>query len=208
MATVVTIERTDLIRVEKGDYNRILKFIHEKQIKEIVFFLSKLDLFNGWTSAALKSLADVIDWETVNKGSIICQEGSNIDHVYIIRKGTCKVFKELKRIGKMIEIGEINSGEYFGELCALITDPNMNPPKSPFTVIAYSDTVDLASLSAFDAKSKIGNGLNQSNFYSFNQETMEKVFNQLKLNKRWNQFKKDTILKFWKEKYNNPNLKS
>lgn len=56
-ATVVTEMKTELIRVEKADYNRIMKFSHEKDVKEKVMFLQRTMPFHDWTIASLKTIA-------------------------------------------------------------------------------------------------------------------------------------------------------
>jgi CRP-like cAMP-binding protein len=77
-ATIVTLERCELVRIEKTDYNRVLKFIHEKQISEMTNFLRSVPAFEGWTKAALRTIAGKMAFKKYQPGDTIIEEGGYI----------------------------------------------------------------------------------------------------------------------------------
>ncbi|KAJ3086333.1 hypothetical protein HK102_013256 [Quaeritorhiza haematococci] len=74
-ATILTNEACDLIVIEKHDYNRIIRFYHEKDLKEKVKFLLKNPLLNNWMVEGVRALARVITWRKVKVGTVIMKEG-------------------------------------------------------------------------------------------------------------------------------------
>jgi cAMP-dependent protein kinase regulator len=74
-ATILTIEHCQLVYIDRADFNRIVKFTYEKEIKEKILFLKKVEILSEFNNAALKSLAQVIEWKKFPPGSIIQQEG-------------------------------------------------------------------------------------------------------------------------------------
>ncbi|KAJ3280216.1 hypothetical protein HK104_000825 [Borealophlyctis nickersoniae] len=106
LATIVTSEPCELVFVEKADYNRIIKFIHEKEEKEKVFFLRKLPMFQDWRPASLHSVAQQMTWRKFFPGTVIIAEGQPVDEFFIIRSGQCTVHQTLRRNSSGVGAGK------------------------------------------------------------------------------------------------------
>ena len=59
----------------KADYNRIIKFIHEKEAKEKMLFLRKISIFQDWSVASLRSVGQKMEWKKFLPGQVIIAEG-------------------------------------------------------------------------------------------------------------------------------------
>ena len=59
--------------------------------------------------------------EDLPAGTVIFTEGDPGDRAYIIKTGTCEVFKEID--GKRVSVGEMGPGEAFGEIAVLTNQP-------------------------------------------------------------------------------------
>ncbi|KAJ3031266.1 Cyclic nucleotide-binding domain-containing protein 2 [Rhizophlyctis rosea] len=97
LATIITADPCELAVVEKADYNRIIKFIHEKEAKEKMLFLRKIPIFQDWTVASLRSVGQKMEWKKFLPGQVIIAEGQPLEEFFLIKSGTCTIHKTLKR---------------------------------------------------------------------------------------------------------------
>ena len=58
----------------QDDYNRILKFRHEKEVSEAYNFLKKLPIFQNWTKSAISTLGMKMKTKKYEPGQIISEE--------------------------------------------------------------------------------------------------------------------------------------
>ncbi|KAJ3333981.1 hypothetical protein HDU76_000113, partial [Blyttiomyces sp. JEL0837] len=73
-ATIVTVRPTELVLVQKEDYNRVLRFVHQKHTAEMVNFLKSIPIFQDWTARALKAIAGKMSFREMPPGSVILEE--------------------------------------------------------------------------------------------------------------------------------------
>ncbi|KAJ3027196.1 Cyclic nucleotide-binding domain-containing protein 2, partial [Rhizophlyctis rosea] len=97
LATIITSDPCELAVVEKADYNRIIKFIHEKEAKEKMLFLRKISIFQDWSIASLRSVGQKMEWKKFLPGQVIIAEGDPLEEFFFIKSGTCTVHKRLDR---------------------------------------------------------------------------------------------------------------
>ncbi|KAJ3164075.1 hypothetical protein HK101_000534 [Irineochytrium annulatum] len=74
-ATITTDERTELMKIEKDDYNRILRFIREKEMNELYHFIRKMPVFANWTRASLMTIVANMRTKKLEPGQIIYKQG-------------------------------------------------------------------------------------------------------------------------------------
>ncbi|KAJ3036754.1 Rap guanine nucleotide exchange factor 4 [Rhizophlyctis rosea] len=91
-ATILTVTECRMLRIEKADYDRVLRFIHGKEKEEKVLFLKKVPILVGLDNFDLGGIANVTHWRVHPKGSFLIQQGDPMKEVCIIRKGTCTAF--------------------------------------------------------------------------------------------------------------------
>jgi CRP/FNR family cyclic AMP-dependent transcriptional regulator len=91
-ASVIAEETTELIRVAKFDYERIMKSSHEEDVHEKIVFLKKTEPFKQWSIGLLKEMAQEAKWVSFKIGEELVTEGECSDYMYFLRKGCCNVF--------------------------------------------------------------------------------------------------------------------
>ena len=96
-ATIVCKGNVEFLRVDKPDFDSILRHNHENEWTVRTEFFKQLDFFDGWTPSQLNHVTDTSVIEEYNPGSVILvglEEPS--DYVYFILKGRCKVVQAVK----------------------------------------------------------------------------------------------------------------
>ncbi|KAJ3124421.1 Guanine nucleotide exchange factor lte1 [Nowakowskiella sp. JEL0407] len=94
-ATILTTSECYLLRVEKADYNRILRFIHNKEQKEKMMFIRKIPFLSNFTDGGIMAIADVMSMKHYKKAEWIVKESEPISKLYIICRGSCDIYKRL-----------------------------------------------------------------------------------------------------------------
>ena len=97
-ATVITVTDTDLIKIEKNPFNRYIKNVYEGQLQDQIEFLEICPVFNKMTKEDLIRLGIRTTTEKYATGQIILKNDSKCDNVYLIRRGSVKVVKNIKFI--------------------------------------------------------------------------------------------------------------
>lgn len=108
-ASVIAEEKTELIRVAKFDYDRIMKSSHEKDVHEKIVFLKKTEPFADWSFGLLKEIAQGAKWVTFKVGEELVTEGECSDYVYFLKNGECNVYAEyvMGRDKGRVKIGQL-----------------------------------------------------------------------------------------------------
>ncbi len=134
--TVITTAPTSVLTVSRAAYEQTMRAQHEQDIEVRVGFLRSVFLFEGWADDALRKLALVMTERSVGPEEAIVQQGGTSHAVYFIRSGTCRVIKQLSETERaaaaeargvtlaeqdaVVEICELRSPQYFGELGMLL----------------------------------------------------------------------------------------
>jgi CRP-like cAMP-binding protein len=116
-ATIVTTAPCVLVHVEKGDYNRIVRYVVGKEIKEKCLFLRKIPIFNSWSMGSLKTIAGILTWKTLSKGEVLFDEGEKVGEIYFVREGELSATQGLRYENKTLRvpISVLKEGSYCGE---------------------------------------------------------------------------------------------
>ena len=97
-ATVTAVTETSLIRIDKKPFNRYLKHLFEGQLEDLIEFMELCPIFRDMSKDLLIHLAIRSKVKKFATGQIILKAESKCDYIYIIRRGTVKVTKEIKFI--------------------------------------------------------------------------------------------------------------
>ena len=89
---------TSLIRIDKHPFNRYLKHLFEGQLEDQIEFMQLCPIFNGMPKELLIKLGIRANIKKFATGQIILKTDSKCDSIYIIRRGTVKVTKEINFI--------------------------------------------------------------------------------------------------------------
>lgn len=157
-ATINTLEKTMLARVEKVDFDRVLRFTHFIEGKEKMYLLRKVPTFARWPEEKFKSASGVLQWKQVPAGTVLMEEGVVMQELAIIREGQCTAYMHIPIDGRQqrVDIGNFKCFEYFGEEALLMDDQLLptKPRKSSYGVVAKTD-VKLACFTMYDAQVKM-----------------------------------------------------
>ena len=81
-----------------------------------VGLLSRLDLFAAAQQPTLEALAEASTEERVVAGTVVIREGDPADALYVVARGRLQVTSSGEVGGDARPIGELASGDYFGEI--------------------------------------------------------------------------------------------
>lgn len=95
-ATVATREPTEFLVVYSEDYNRILKHLISDELNEKLNFLLHVPVFRDVPTQNMQALASVLTTRTFTRGKVIAKQGSESDELFLIKRGCCRLVKEVK----------------------------------------------------------------------------------------------------------------
>ena len=118
-ATVTTREVCEFVKLKKVDYDSILKAYGEKSLKMKIQFLKNIPILSRLDNTAIQSLAYVLIVRDYGRNQIVCQQGQEMDDIFLLASGSCKVVREVKNFlnGKTKlpqQLGEPSNGGYSG----------------------------------------------------------------------------------------------
>ncbi len=105
----------------------MLEFYRERVMKTL---LAISPLFQPFQEHEKQELAGRFEHTEVPKGTVVIQEGTEGDGLYLIMSGSVRVTKNID--GKEVELATLNDGEFFGEMSLLLRQ------KTTATVAALS----------------------------------------------------------------------
>eukprot|EP00842_Homolaphlyctis_polyrhiza_P005727 jgi/Hompol1/6155/HPOL_002610-RA len=114
-ATILTLMPCEFVIVEKADYNRIIKFIHEKEMKEKIYFLRKIPMFSEWSNTQLRQIGQLITWKKFIPGATIQTQDLRTSDGRTLR----------------IKIGTLGPFDYFGEEAVLYEEDSKDDTVEP-----------------------------------------------------------------------------
>jgi len=132
-ASIICKENCDFAVLDKDPFKEILRETMKKNLFEEINFLAELPLFAGWTFYKLKELFLHSPIISYGRNNLVYDEGDSSEKMYIVKKGTFKILKEVDvdveskdkeevkslkkklRTKKMLELAVIGEREVFGE---------------------------------------------------------------------------------------------
>lgn len=103
-ATITALTETSLIRIDKHPFNRYLKHLFEGQLEDQIEFMQLCPIFKGMPKDLLIKLGIRANIKKFATGQIILKNDDKCDSIYIIRRGTVKVTKEIKFIKNELKV--------------------------------------------------------------------------------------------------------
>ncbi|KAJ3209518.1 hypothetical protein HDU67_006146 [Dinochytrium kinnereticum] len=200
-ATILTMTPCKLLRVEKSDYLRILRYVHHSDVKEKVLFLKKIPVLNLMSDQNLSSMANVMTLRQFTASALIIQQGDRMNEVCFIKKGTCVVEATCKINGveRVVKVGQLSVGDYFGE--ATVLQKNLaEDVLSPFSVRCLED-VHVLALQSHDARAKLSNQLVSTDNFEVarDEDRLRRKWMECVDMKRWKMYRKKIVESLVKE---------
>ncbi len=90
--------------------------------KNMVDILLNIPVFCLLTEFELLTIADTLQEEIFEDGTVICQQGDRGDKFYVVHQGTAVCTKSLED-GTSVEVARLSTGAYFGEIALLTKQP-------------------------------------------------------------------------------------
>ncbi|KAH6562720.1 hypothetical protein BASA62_008977 [Batrachochytrium salamandrivorans] len=198
------------------DYNQIIRFIHERGVKEKIIFLQKIPMFSEWSAVKLRQIAQLIIWRTYAAGEVIQTQGQILTDFHIIKAGKCHLYQNLciSTTKTKVKIGELSERDYFGEEGVLFKDNKDEDGKlhvthAKSTVIAGSDPasgVTVAAITCFDAHAKIRNEVQRNPIYEKSDSDLLLLYHEEVEIKAWERDKSRAMDRLIRERFKDPNM--
>ncbi|KAH9247401.1 hypothetical protein BASA81_014995 [Batrachochytrium salamandrivorans] len=215
-ATIITTSYCEFAIAEKVDYNQIIRFIHERGVKEKIIFLQKIPMFSEWSAVKLRQIAQLIIWRTYAAGEVIQTQGQILTDFHIIKAGKCHLYQNLciSTTKTKVKIGELSERDYFGEEGVLFKDNKDEDGKlhvthAKSTVIAGSDPasgVTVAAITCFDAHAKIRNEVQRNPIYEKSDSDLLLLYHEEVEIKAWERDKSRAMDRLIRERFKDPNM--
>ncbi|KAJ8323712.1 Rap guanine nucleotide exchange factor-like 1 [Batrachochytrium dendrobatidis] len=215
-ATILTLSYSELVSVEKTDYNRIIKFIHEKEMKEKIYFLRKVPAFSEWTTSQLRQIGQLIIWRKYAPGTVIHAQGEKFTEFHTIKSGVCHVYQDLhiSNTKLKVKVGTLVQLEYFGEEGVMWDEVKGEDEKEHVsyansTIIAgdeHPSGVEVASITCFDARIRFRNDLTRNPIHDKTSFELFHLYQNDVKQKIWNREKLATMDRIIRERFKDPNM--
>ena len=168
-ATIKCAEPCDMLLVSLEDYVQILELAMQRDLEERVEFLAQRPLFYGWSTTRLNQLAKCITVQKFLPNKPIFVQGSEGKFLWIIRRGSVKVVREIQvgrnrqthaPIYKLLQCASLGQGRFFGELSIIRNTPHSASaiaasktilyklPKPEFTKFIIDKTLEIVQRTA------------------------------------------------------------
>ena len=97
-ASIIALTETSLIKIDKNSFNKYLKNLFEGQLEDQIEFLQICPIFNKLEKDLVIKLGIRSSIKKYATGQIILKNDSKCDSIFVIRRGTVKVVKEIQFI--------------------------------------------------------------------------------------------------------------
>ena len=94
-ATITSLTETSLIKIDKIPFNKYLKNLFEGQLEDQIEFLQICPIFNKLSKDLIIKLGIRANIKKFATGQVILKNDSKCDSIFVIRRGTVKVIKEI-----------------------------------------------------------------------------------------------------------------
>ena len=94
-ATIISLTETSLIKIDKNSFNKYLKNLFEGQLEDQIEFLQICPIFSKLSKDLIIKLGIRSNIKKFATGQVILKNDSKCDSIFVIRRGTVKVTKEI-----------------------------------------------------------------------------------------------------------------
>ncbi|KAI8611031.1 hypothetical protein BC830DRAFT_694560 [Chytriomyces sp. MP71] len=118
-ATVKSNQTTDVLIVEKFEFDRMLKGIYINEVNTIELFLRKVPIFNEREVQSLRAIAQQMARRSYQPKQAIYVEGEDLDTIYFLKTGVVSVVSSYRPSNshrkEYLVLGVIHPLQYFGQ---------------------------------------------------------------------------------------------
>ena len=92
-ATIKALKQSELVSIDKADYNKVLRELEEKRLEKVLLIFKKnYPLFQCWSLNQLIRLFNCFSKVTVTQGDYLYRQNEDSDSIYIIQSGIFEVY--------------------------------------------------------------------------------------------------------------------
>ena len=102
-ATVLAVSDCTFAVMSKADYQKVLDNIDRRRTEAIKDFLWQIPLMKGLPRSVFKNLHLSVTRKVYQRGHVVCKEGDDSTHLYIISKGEFEVSKVIENKLQLIK---------------------------------------------------------------------------------------------------------
>jgi cAMP-dependent protein kinase regulator len=140
---IVSSLKCEVMVIQRRDFAEILQQSHIETLKKRKLFLRAIPLFRTLSHEKLVVVASHMNKHLYGRHDIIIKEGEHADGLFIITKGTARVFKKADDV--LLQLSVLHTGDIFGELGVVLPGS-----KRTASVVADSTKTECLELSRSD----------------------------------------------------------
>lgn len=122
-ATVKAVEKSKAWALDRQTFKYIIMDTTLKKRQAHKGFIERVPLLESLSEYERLTVADALKTESFSDGEVIIHQGDDGNLFYIIEEGTAVCTKQVAPDEAPVEMGELTSGAYFGEIALLTTRP-------------------------------------------------------------------------------------
>ncbi|KAM5211473.1 cyclic nucleotide-binding domain-containing protein 1 [Hipposideros larvatus] len=201
--SVVTEEDCEILKIPAKDYAKLKSEKTQLKNKQIVKLIQKCPYYEEWPTLSIYDLVLLVKWKRFPPGHVIVESGNIISFVAYINSGYCNVYrnivglvrlqsKKVKKIQKLVYMGQLNEKQSFGEIsvlrqvpftCTVITGKEVE--------MAVIEDKDLFELDPVTQQLMLQTA--KPTFDHLTDEDVKNEYLQKEQQKEWNDFKDKTM---------------
>lgn len=120
-ATVTALTDGVVWALDRGSFRHIIVEATRKKRQMFEGFLEKVAVFANLSREERSKIADCLEGKTYEDGDTIIKQGDVGNNFFVIEEGTCVALMTPKGESQPVQVGQMETGQYFGER-ALIKD--------------------------------------------------------------------------------------
>ncbi|XP_027993629.2 cyclic nucleotide-binding domain-containing protein 1 isoform X2 [Eptesicus fuscus] len=132
--SVVTEEDCELLKISAANYAKLKSEKTKLENKQIVKLIRGCPYYEEWPTLSIHELVLLVKWKRFPRGHVIVESGNIIPFVAYINSGHCNIYRDIvgfvrlqpkrvKKVRKLVYMGQLQRQESFGELSALLQLP-------------------------------------------------------------------------------------
>ncbi|CAI5706917.1 unnamed protein product [Peronospora farinosa] len=122
-ATVKAVQHSKAWALDRQTFKFIIMETTLKKREAHKGFIQRVPLLESLSEYERLTVADALKTETFSDGEVIIAQGDEGNLFYIIEEGAAVCTKQLSPADPPVEMGQLTSGAYFGEIALLTTRP-------------------------------------------------------------------------------------
>ncbi|XP_058384970.1 cyclic nucleotide-binding domain-containing protein 1 isoform X2 [Diceros bicornis minor] len=201
--SVVIEEDCEILKISAKNYAKLKSEQTKLENKQKEELIRKCPYYKEWPTLSIYELVALIKWKKFPPGHVIVESGNVISFVAYINSGYCNIYrsiigfvklqsKKVKKIRKLVYMGQLKEEESFGEISVLLQDPfTCTVVTGKEVELAIIEDKDLFELDPVTKQLMLQTA--QPTFGHLTDEDVKNEYLQEQQQKEWKNFKDQTM---------------